>query len=71
MAFLFKYKCADIIFDAYDSDRISTSTTDSLFYVTPSRIVKVEKYLIENNIPKIMTSEQMDFLIENDYIGIY
>jgi hypothetical protein len=71
MGLICQYKCADIIFDVYDIERISISTTNNLFYMTPSRIVKVEKYLIENNIPKIMTAEQMNFLIENDYIGIY
>jgi hypothetical protein len=71
MALVCQYKCVDIIFDVYDTDRISTSTTNSLFYMTPSRIVKVEKYLIENDIPKIMTPEQINFLIENDFLGIY
>jgi hypothetical protein len=71
MALVCQYKCVDIIFDVYDTDRISTSTTNSLFYMTPSRIVKVEKYLIENDIPKITTPEQMNFLIENDFLGMY
>ena len=74
MGLVCQYKCADIIFDVYDIDRICTSTgmtTNNLFFVTPSRVVKIEKYLIENDISKITSPEQMEFLIDNNYIGIY
>jgi hypothetical protein len=71
MSYLFSYKCGDIVFDAYDADRVSPSITTNLFYLTPSRLVKVQKYLIENNIPFIDTNEQMNALIENDLLGIY
>ena len=71
MGLVCQYKCADIVFDVYDVDRICTSNTNNLFYMTPSRLVKVQKFLIEKDIPFIDTIEQMNTLIDNDLIGIY
>jgi hypothetical protein len=71
MSYICSYKCADVKFDVYDTERINKSITNYLFYITPNKLVEVQKYLIENNIPFIDSPEQMNLLIEKNLIGIY
>jgi hypothetical protein len=71
MAYICSYKCADIIFDIFDSDRIRKDDCVNLFYITPIRISKVQQYLKDNSLNKITTQDQIDDLIKKDYIGMY
>lgn len=64
------FKCFDIIFDIYNSESVSIESTRK-YYVTPKRMAKIEKWMIENNISKIETQEHLDYLIQNNYFGEY
>jgi hypothetical protein len=72
MAKILTFKCEDVIFDVYDSERVPMGEHKYLYFITPKRFAKIEVWRITNNIEsKISTKEQLDYLIVNDYIGTY
>jgi hypothetical protein len=41
------------------------------YFITPERAINIEKWLIENNKDKIKTQEEIDFIINQKWIGSY
>lgn len=71
MSYQASYLCCDVIFDIWDSERILSGMTSNKYFITPSLLEKVEKWMIDNFILEISTKEQMGFLIENKFIQKY
>jgi hypothetical protein len=71
MGYLGSYKCAGIIFDMYDIERVSIDTTGNKYYITPCRLIEAQKWMLEKNIEEIVSVEDMEELIDKDIIGIY
>jgi hypothetical protein len=66
------FKCEDVVFDVYNTERISMNSKKVKYYITPKRFAKIEVWRVMNDITTpISTKEQLTFLIENDYIGTY
>ncbi len=68
---LVTYECSGILFDFYDTERVPADSPDAKYYITPKKLALVEKWLIEHNIDKITTEEQMNFLIEQGWVVLY
>lgn len=64
------FKCTDIIFDVHDSERVLIRD-EYPYYVTPSRMAKIETWLITNDLDKVREREQLDFLISKGWISKY
>jgi hypothetical protein len=71
MGFINIYRCAGIEFDIYDIERVSNEYTQSKYYITPSRLIAAQKWMLENEIDEIIFEEQMQQLIDKDIIGTY
>lgn len=71
MAYLGSYNCSDVIFDIYDSERIPVNKTKNEHYVTPKRLIKIEVWMIKNNIYKIDSIDIVNTLIKENMIGTY
>jgi hypothetical protein len=71
VAKLLTYDCSGIVFDFYDTERVPEDSSDANYYLTPKKLALVEKWLIENNIDKITTLDQMSLLIERGWIASY
>ena len=65
------FKCADIIFDIHDIDRVSKGNSLYQYFVTPQQTIKIEAWLIRNNKDKVKTKEEMEYLIKENLIGTY
>ena len=66
----FSYKCLDVTFDYYDSERV-LKREDLPYYLTPHRLAKIEAWMIKNNIEKIRTKEQLDYIIDQGWLSKY
>ena len=71
MAKLLTYKCADILFDLYDTERVPVIKSDIKYYITPKRLDEVCEWLDSCNDTKITTIDQMEILIAIGLIGEY
>ncbi len=72
MSKLISFKCNDIVFDVYDTERIPMGAHKYKYYITPRRYALIEAWRIKNDIfDPISSKEQLDYLIDNDFIGTY
>ncbi|GEM_PF-6594503 len=72
MAKLLTFKCEDVIFDVYDTERVPMDSSKYQYFITPRRFARIEAWRIQNNLNSpISTKEQLDYLIQNDMIGTY
>lgn len=71
MAYQCSFKCADIIFDIFDTERVPIGLTKNEYYITPKKAMGVELWLAENGLDKVRTMEQIETLIFIGLIGIY
>ncbi len=71
MAYQCSFKCEDIIFDIFDTERVPIGLTKNKYYITPKKAVEVELWLLENKLDKVRTREQVEVLISKEFIGIY
>ena len=71
MAYQCSFKCEDIIFDIFDTERVPIGLTKNDYYITPKMAAGVELWLLENKLDKVRTMEQIETLIFIGLIGIY
>jgi hypothetical protein len=71
MAYQCSFKCADIIFDIFDTERVPVGVTKNKYFITPKKAIDAELWVIENKIDKVRTNEQMEMLISKGIIGTY
>jgi hypothetical protein len=71
MSKICSFRCLDVEFDVFDTERVPLTKGDYPYFITPSRFAKIEMWRHENGSVQINSKEQLDFLIENDYIGTY
>jgi len=71
MPYLCSFKCIDIVFDIFDTERVPIGVTKNKYFVTPQRAMNIEIWMLKNNIDKIKTKEQLELLISNNLLGIY
>ena len=60
-----------IKFDIYSGERVNPNISVHPYYVTPLKSMKITQWMIENNVDKIRTQEQMLFLLEQGWLGKY
>jgi len=68
--YLCSFQCLDVIFDFHDSERVLVRE-EYPYYVTPSRLAKIEAWIITNNLDKVREKEQLDLFINNGWIAKY
>ena len=71
MAYQCSFKCEDIIFDIFDTERVPVGLTKNKYYITPKKAIGVELWLTESGLDKIRTKEQMETLISKGLVGVY
>jgi len=68
--YICSFQCHDIIFDYHDSERVLIRN-EYPYYITPSKLAKIEAWIISENIYKIKEKAQLDFLIDKKWIASY
>jgi len=71
VARILTYKCAEIEFDFYDTERVPVIKSETKYYLTPKRLDEVCDWLGMSNLKKITTTDQMEILIAIGLIGEY
>jgi hypothetical protein len=71
MAYCCSYKCCDVIFDVFDSERVLLGVTKNKYYVTPSLMDRIDAWMIENMIIMITKQEDMEELISRGLVAQY
>jgi len=72
MAYCCSYKCCDVIFDIYDTERIPVERpTENRYYITPDRCSEIEKWMVDNLVLHINSKAQLSFIIEKDWLAVY
>jgi hypothetical protein len=64
-------KCADTIFDIYDTERVPVGISKNQYYVTPSMIDDIRFWMFDKGINRISTNEELQELIRIGYIKSY
>jgi hypothetical protein len=71
MALVGIMKCAGILLDIYDSERVPVGISKNKYYMTPRRTDLANKWLWENGLDKITTVEQIQKLADDKILGAY
>lgn len=68
--YICSFQCRDIIFDYHDSERVLIRN-EYPYYITPSKLAKIESWIISEDIRKVEEKAQLDFLIDKKWIAPY
>jgi len=71
MAFICGMKCAGIIIDIHDSERVAMGVSKNKYYITPSRTTQVNQWLWENGLDMVTTAEHVQELVDKKILGVY
>jgi len=71
MSKLLTYKCADFIFDFYDSERVPIIKSDIKYFMTPGRLDEVYEWMSMRGFSKVTTNNQMEELLAIGLLGEY
>ena len=64
-------KCAGVVFDIYDSERVPVGISKNNYYVTPNVLEDIRFWMFDKGINKVTTLEEMQELIRLGYIKDY
>ena len=68
----FRSSKSNIDIDIYNDEIIEPGRTDSLYFITPERLIQIELWRMENSISNKLDIEQyLDFFIQNNWVGRY
>lgn len=69
--YLASYNCLGTKFDIFDSENVRLMEDKNDYFITPERLIQIEKWLIESDKPKIITSEDLQHVIAQGWLTRY